>query len=154
MPDSRSPGPHPKAKAQPSAAPTQRKKNLVPIFELWPDFWQGAELGPSAQIDVKMLVRHRERVVDRADFFDARKFAGKGFVAVAHHDHAFAGIPARSPVIVILVSRKGGGQAHLGTEEINRAGLAIILSEDGAALSLAWRNLEKGIRDNTSHLIP
>src|ERR1700752_2626352 len=81
---------------------------LAPILKLGPDLRQSTKLREAAQVHVEMLIRHREWMEDGANFFNAIELLREGLVVVAHHDHAFACISTRSPIIAILVPRERG----------------------------------------------
>src|SRR5271163_4685228 len=101
-----------------------------------------------------MLVGHGEGVVYGAHFLHAFEFLGESFVIVVQDDHAFAGIVAWSPIIIILVTGDGGRQSHFRTEEIDSSRLAVVLTEDGASFLIRGRKFEIGVRDDLGHLFP
>jgi ribosomal protein S18 acetylase RimI-like enzyme len=51
---------------------------------------------------------------------------------IIQNDHAFAGVAARSPDEIVLVSADRGRQSVFWAEEIDGSGLSVVLAEDGA----------------------
>ena len=101
----------------------------VPVLHLRPQFLQRL-LEPSAIEHVGMLVRHRVWVVHARDLLHARKQLLEALLAIIHDDHTFARVIARSPEEIALVTADRPRQSIFRPEEIDRAGLAIVLDKD------------------------
>lgn len=113
-------------------APPHVALGSIPMPELRPDLLQGAELWLAAHEHLEMLIRHRQRMIHRARVLHIFKQLLEPLALVAHHDHALARVPARPPVIIILVPGNGIRQAHFRSEEIDGTGLPIILPQNCA----------------------
>src|SRR5260370_42247318 len=96
----------------------------IPVLELRPDLSQSPKLRPAAEVDVEMPVRQRIGVIDGRDFLNRVELFFQHVGSVPENDHALAGIAARAPVVVTLMSAEGIRQSHLRAQEINGAGLA------------------------------
>src|SRR5690242_17773641 len=107
------------------SAPPALPPRLTPSLQLRPSLLQCAKLRPAHQKHINVLVRHRQRMIHGANFFYALKFLRERLIVVAHHDHAFARVPARTPIVITLMPGKGPRQAHLRAKEIDGSGLPV-----------------------------
>src|ERR1035441_7091955 len=71
-----------------------------------------------------------------------------------HHNHAFSSSAARAPKKVVLVAADGGREAVFGTEEIDGAGLSVVLSEDGGARADVGGQAVVNARHGGGHFLP
>src|SRR5512138_3741709 len=72
----------------------------------------------------------------------------------AENDHRFTGILSRSPQPIALMIADGFWQSILGTEEINRAGLAVTVRKDCCPGTLLGRKIVVNFRDLAGHFLP
>ncbi len=68
-----------------------------------------------------------------ATFCTEANFGSRSVLPAFHHDHAFAGGAAGTPEEIVLMAADGGRQSVPRAEEIDGAGLPVVLSEDGGA---------------------
>ena len=104
-------------------------------FYLWPDVSEWPMKTP-AQINIEVFIRHRIGMVYGRNLFKMAEKPAEPLRPVIHHDHAFARVASRPPKEVVLMTAEGLGKSHLRAEEIDGAGLAVVLAKDGAAAAV------------------
>src|ERR1051326_4638308 len=111
----------------------------APVLDARPELLPGS-LHAATVKHVEMLVGHGVGMRHIAHLFDVIEDALQNFLAIVEHDGAFAGVVARTPQVIVLMRADRLGQAILGTEEVDRAGLAVVLAEDGGlGADLGWK---------------
>src|SRR5258708_7887345 len=88
------------------------------------------------------------------DSLDAGKTRLQILPPARHDDHAFAGVITRSPQEIILMAADRTRQAVLRTEEVDGAGLPVILSEDRGPRADVRRKIVVNPRDLRRHFLP
>src|SRR5215831_1547819 len=129
------------------------RSSSVPVLQLRPQFLQRL-LEPSAIEHVAMLVRHRVWVVHARDLLHAYKQLLEALLAIIHEDHTFASVIARSPEEIALVTADRPRQSIFRPEEIDRAGLAIVLDKDRRLRSNIRRQTVVNARHRRDHFRP
>src|SRR5471030_1382372 len=111
-------------------------------------------LSAAAIEDVEMLVGHGVGVINAGSLLHARETPLEILLPPMHHNDAFDGVVSRSPEEIILMPADGWRQAVFRTEQIDRAGLAVILPENrGPGANVRWQAVVNA-RDRGSHLLP
>src|SRR5260370_22113173 len=101
-----------------------------------------------------MLVRHRVWVVLARDLLHAYKQLLEALLAIIHDDHTFAGVIARSPQEIALVTADRPRQSKFRPEEIDRAGYAIVRGKDRRLRSNTPRQTVVNTRHRRAHFRP
>src|ERR1700679_1098388 len=118
----------------------------APALQAWPELGEGAEFCAAADVDINLFFQSVGIVGGLADVFDVSEEAFEIFPAVAENGHAVSRGPARSPENPSLMSAERAGQAVAAAEEVDGAGLAVVLGEDSAVFifALVWRQAVPG----------
>src|SRR5262249_39215292 len=101
-----------------------------------------------------MLVRHRVWVVHARDLLHAYKQLLEALLAIVHDDHTFAGVIARSPEKIVLVTADRPRQSIFRPEVIDRAGYAIVGGKDRRLRSNIRRQTVVNTRHRRDHFRP
>src|ERR1700728_1718372 len=111
-----------------------------------PELGEGAEFCAAADVDVDLFFQRVGIVGGLANVFDVIEEALEILPAVVENDHAVAGVAARSPEKPGLSAAEGAGQAVAAAEEVDGAGLSVVLGEDAAGFifALVWRQAVPG----------
>ncbi len=86
--------------------------------------------------------------------FDALEVAFQDFWGIVKHDQAISRIAPRSPQKIGLVAAERRWKSVAAAEEVNGAGLAVILSENAAPCAFLWRELGVSLIDFGDNLFP
>ena len=105
---------------------------LAPALEFRPELGEGAEFWAAADVDVDLFFQGIGIVGGLADVLDTIPKLFETFATVVEDDHTVAGIAARSPEKPGLVAAEGRRQSVAAPEEVDGAGLAVVLGEDAA----------------------
>src|SRR6266566_3758180 len=101
------------------------------------------------------LVQHGPwAAYDLAQIFYESELLAFTVSSLIEHQHNFAGITAWTPQKIILMARNRLGQIELSAKEINRAGLAVVLAEDGSAFPVFRAQMMIDVRDRGDHFLP
>src|SRR5438105_2994998 len=125
----------------------------VPFLRFWPQRFQ-TRVEIAAKENVEVFVAPRIRMIGAADGFHAREMFAVSSPVAAENDHAFAGVIARTPKPIALMVADRFGQAVLLAKEIDRAGLAITISEDRRLRALLRRKRVVNPADFARHFLP
>src|SRR6266566_1385976 len=101
------------------------------------------------------LVRHRPWAAhDLAQIFYDSELLAFTVSSLIEHQHNFAGVIAWAPQKIILMARNCLGQIELSAEEINRAGLPVVLAENCSAFPVFRTQVMIDVRDRGDHFFP
>src|SRR5437870_4179781 len=101
------------------------------------------------------LVRHRPwAAYDLAQIFYESELLAFTVSSLIEHQHNFAGIIAWTPQKIILLAGNRLGQIERSAEEINRAGLAVVLAENGSTFPVFRTQMMIDVRDRGHHFFP
>src|SRR5205085_6780812 len=93
-------------------------------------------------------------MIGAADCFHGREMFAVSSPVASENDHAFAGVIARTPKPIALMVADRFGQAVPLAKEIDRAGLAITISEDRDLRALVGRKRVVNPADFARHFLP
>ena len=110
----------------------------MPVLYLWPELGQGAEFRAAANENADLGFQGVGIIHRCAHEFDVIEEFFQALSPVAEDDHAVAGIAARSPEEISAVAAESGRQAVGAAEEVDGAGLAVVLGK-GAAVFPVFR---------------
>ena len=89
---------------------------------------------------IPLFERHRKWTADDlAQILDGFELLPFVFIAVIEDEKDISGVTARSPEEIILMAGNRGWQSEPGTEEIDRAGFAVILAKYCRTLPIVGR---------------
>src|SRR5947199_3817248 len=91
---------------------------------------------------------------DLTQIFDRGELHTLIVVARVEHQSNFAIPISRSPEKIILMPGNRRWQPELGTEEINRSSLAVVLAEDSSALLIFGTQVIINMPDRCDHFLP
>src|SRR5580658_273521 len=116
----------------------------APAFYLGPELGEAAELCAAADVDVDLFLERVGIVGGLANVFDVIPELFEAFPAVVEDNHTIAGIAARSPQEPGLMAAERCRQAVAAAEEVDGAGLAVVLGEDAAVFAVFDRDAVPG----------
>src|SRR5438270_12957500 len=93
-------------------------------------------------------------MIGAADCFHGREMFAVASPVASENNHAFAGIIARTPKPIALMVADRFGQAVLLAKKIDRAGLAITISEDRRLRALLRRKRVVNPAELARHFLP
>src|SRR5437764_2944780 len=93
-------------------------------------------------------------MIGTTDCFHGREMFAISSPVASENDHAFAGVIARTPKPIALMVADRFGQAVLLAKEIDRAGLAVTISEDRSFRALLGREHVIHRADFARHFLP
>jgi len=124
------------------------------LFDAGPDV-PYRELGAAADKDRQVsLVRHRVVGIDPGDLDDIRVMIPVVLRVAADDDDDGTRLLARSPQPLIVMPADGGRKTLPAAEKIDGRGLAIVLSEDRAFLSVRLGQIAIDACDTLRHFRP
>src|SRR5580700_8431027 len=97
-----------------------------------------------AKEDVDLLFQRVGIVRRGADVFHVLPELFQNLFAVVEDDHAIAGVAARAPEKPGLMAAKRWRETLAGAEEIDGAGLAVVLGEDATVVAFGGGNAVPG----------
>src|SRR5262249_21969152 len=120
----------------PASRVLTQARRLSPALHFRPEMGEGAEFRTLAKEDVDLFFQGVGVLSGRAHIIHVVPEALENLSAVVEDDHAATGVATRAPEERGLVAAEGGREAGAATEEIDGAGLAVVLGEDAAIVAL------------------
>ena len=111
-------------------------RGLPPALHFRPELGKGAEFRTLAKEDVDLFFQSVGVLSGRAHILHVFPEAFENLSAVVKDDHAVSGVATRAPEEPGLVAAEGRREAVAAAEEIDGAGLAVVLGEDAAIVAL------------------
>src|SRR5437016_12214151 len=105
----------------------------MPVVAARPGRLQTPLQAPPEQNRARLIDIGVRNVQSCADF-DGREFRPRARLGLADKNDNLAGVTARSPEKIILMAANGSGQPVTRTEKVDRAGLAVVVTENGRFL--------------------
>src|SRR6267143_1841946 len=106
--------------------------SLAPPLHFRPELSEGTKLGSLADEDGDFFLQGIWMVRRSAHIFDVLPELFENPSLVIQDDHAVSGVTLRSPEVVGLMAAESARETVARTEEVDGAGLSVVLSEDAA----------------------
>src|SRR5260370_34883 len=131
-----------------------RVKTLTPSLQFWPERGKRPEFCATANKDGNLAFQRVGIVRGLARVFDVLEQALQDFTLIIQNDQAIPRIPSRSPQEIRLVPAERRWQTIAPPQEIDGAGLPVVLREDAAARPLFGREPAVSLIHCHDHLLP
>src|SRR5215471_10904227 len=126
----------------------------APALKVRPQVGPGIKFFPFADEDWNLLFKRPIVWCRRADVLHIIPITLQYLFAVVEDDHAIAGVVVRAPDPIGAVAAHGPGEAFTAAEEVDRAGLPVVLRKDAAVRALGCGDTVPGHCRLVGNLLP